>query len=201
MAENLIVKQGTQVILNETPPQALSGALEYVKINKLQDLVDADVVSSKDTLEKLLHSAQTATASVINLRDTYTPMVIVPGTKRPDLRRFGAFRAAAPEVSSTEAAIFWRVVRDIEPTALASVTTAADITMVPAYANWFQKWGKRGLIQFRLKDVEVEPNAKLVLGPAVNVFRCRNLKIYKGGQIVVQGNAIWIHAFSIQGNI
>jgi hypothetical protein len=194
MLQDLIVKQGTHVILDEKPPQAIAGALQRVNINTLQDLVDVGAVRSHDALDKLLHAAHTATASAIRLRETYTPMVRVHGTMLPDLRRFGAFRAAAPEVPSSDVDIFWRVVREIDPVTLATMTPATNLSSIlrPSFGSIFK---------YLFKDVEVQSNSVLTLTPAIHVFLCNHLTICKGGKIAVQGSGMVINAFSIQGNV
>ena len=191
---DLIVKQGTNVALDESPPQAIAGALQRVKINNLQDLVDAGTVSSRKALDKLLIAAQTATASAIRLRETYTPAVRVYGTTLPDLRRLGAFRAAAPEVPSSDADIFWRVVRDIKPATLATVTPATDLSSLVS-----RRFGE--ILKYLFGDVEVQSNSVLTLAPNIHVLQCHNLTIRKGGKILVRGSGIVIKASSIQGNI
>jgi hypothetical protein len=194
MPQDLTVQQGTQVILNGNPPQEIAAALQRVSINKLQDLVDVGAVGSREALDSLLDSAKRASSSAIRLRDTYTPMVLVPGTMLPDLRRFGAFRAAAPEVHTADAQIFWRLARGIPATALATVTPATDLSAMvsPRLLE---------ILVYLFRDVEVQSNSVLTLDAAIQVFQCGNLTIRTGGRIVVQGSGIVIKAFSIQGNV
>lgn len=194
MPKDLIVKQGTQVILDEKPPQTIAGALQRVTINKLQDLVDVGAVRSRDALDKLLSAAKEATSSAIRSRETYRPMVTVPGTTLPDLRRFGAFRAAAPEVHDSDTQIFWRLARDMPPAALATVTAATDVSSMVSTRL-------RSILKYLFNDVEVQSNSVLTLAPTIHVFQCGNLTIRTGGKIVIQGSGIVIKAFSIQGNV
>lgn len=193
MPQDLLVKEGTHVLLDEQPPQSMVEALQRVKINTLQDLVNVGVVRSREALDKLIQSAQAATTSALRSRETYAPPVRVVGMARSDLRRFPAFRAAVPEVHSADADIFWRVVRDLEPTAIAHMTPASTLS----WANLHL----REILKYLFNDVEIYSNAVLTLAPKVQVFECRNLIIRRGGKIVIQGTGTVIKAFSIQGNV
>lgn len=191
--DDLIVKQGTYVTLDANPPHEIAGSMQRVKINNLQDLVDTGAVRSRDVLDKLLAGAQRATASVIHLRETYFPPVMVYGTTRPDLRRFSAFRAEVPEAPSADTEIFWRLARAVEPTKLAAMT---PITHLGSLSSRL-----REIFKYQFKNVTVESNSVLTLAPVVDVFQCGNLTIQKGAKIVVQGSGIVIKASSIQGNV
>lgn len=195
MPQDLIVQQGTNLVLDENPPQAIAGAFQRFRINNLQDFVDVGAVRSRETLNQLLDAAKTATDSAMRLRDTYTPMVRVHGTARPDLRRFGAFRAFVPEVASSEAAIFWRVARGIDPIALADVTPATDLLTVGVHQRFSE------YLRWNLNDVEVQSGSVLTLSSMIDVFQCDNLTIRASGMIVVQGSGIVLKVFSIQGNL
>lgn len=194
MATDLIVQTGTQVTLNDNPPQALAGAMDRIQINSLKDLVTIGLVSSPAMLGRLLDSAKDSTTDALTRRETYTPMVTVHGTRLPDLRRYGSFRAATAEVDVLAADMFWRVVRDIPPTALATLKPESNLSAMvdPRF---------REILKYLFKDVEVQSNAVLTLAPMVQVFQCNNLVIHKGGKIAILGNGALIRAFSVQGNV
>jgi len=191
MLQDLIVRQGTNVMLDESPPQGISEALQRIKINKLQDLVDVGFVRSRDALDKLLDAAKKATAAAIQIRSSSTPLPRVHGTMLPDLQRFSTFRAATLDVPSADAEILWRTVRGIEPANLEKMTP--DVAL-PAHLQ-------QTIYRYQFKDVVVQSDSVLTLGSATDIFECDNLKIYKNGEIVVQGSGMLIKAFSIEGNI
>ena len=84
MAKDKDIKIERDTFLDEKPPPQFAGALQEIRIKKLEDLVHAGAISSDEMLEKLLGSAKDITSKAISERDTYIPPVRVPGTIRPD---------------------------------------------------------------------------------------------------------------------
>jgi hypothetical protein len=195
MAEDLTVGRGTTLVLDENPPAQAAGGFQQIHFRALNDLVDHAVIGSATTADALLEAAKMATAGALTRRETFTPFVPVVGTTRPDLRRYGSFLAAAPNVHPGEAQSFWRVARAINPTALASVALDTDLTTVglarsPILSPFYK---------YLFNDVVIEPTSTLAIAPAVHMFSCNNLLIKKTGRIVVQSSGLKISAFSIQG--
>lgn len=198
MAQNLAVPQGATVTLDENPPAQLAGALQRIQIRTLDDLVSHGLIASSATLSRLLDGAKQVTAEAVSRRETYSPLVRIPGTPRIDLRRYGGFRAATPDVPELEASLFWRMVRAIPPTALGGIAQNTDLIAAPG-VRINPKLGE--LIKFNFNDIEVQPNAVLAIKPTVQALTCNSLMIRRTGRIVVQGSGAVIRAFSIQGNM
>lgn len=195
MAIDLSVGEGTSVVLDENPPAALAGSIQQVQIRTLNDLVDLGLVSSREELNQLLDSAKKVTAEMLTRRETFVPFVRIHGTTRPDLRRFGSFMAAAPEVSPSESRGFWRAVRGIDPRRLATVTPGMDLISVisPAALRIV------GFYKYLFNNITVEPSAVLEVGVNVQTLECHDLLIKKTGRIIVEGSGVVIKASSIKG--
>src|SRR5215212_130430 len=193
MTKDLIVKQGTTVILDENPTGDLAGSLQLLKIESLSDLVKHGFVRSKEKLSDLLNSAKKVTDDVVRDSRTFTPFIPVPGTSRPDLRRFGRFIAATPNVNNFERDIFWRIFRDFDPNVLEDINTDTKISGVPSLAGRSRVWIAPS---FLLTDIVVESNASLVVRNMTSI-RCRDLMIRRNGRIVVEGSGLYINAHSI----
>ncbi len=194
MTSNLTVTQGSTVVLNEQPPASLAGNFQQVQINTLDDLVTHGIIESPDTIRKLLEAAKDTTASALaTRRKTFVPFVAVPGTMRPDLRRFSSFTAAVPDVSPAEVHSFWRVARAIDPSILSTVKvgdalkSAPRIRVIP------------GMNHYTFKDITVEANGILTVAASVHRVRCGNLLIKNTGRILVEGGGVVIKAFSLKG--
>jgi hypothetical protein len=191
MPSDLIVNQGTTLVLNEDPPTNIAEALEKVQIRTLNDLADSGIISSRETVSQLLGTAKRVTAEALALRETFVPFVAVPGTTRPDLRRFGGFLANSPDVSRIEAETFWRLVRPIDPHMLAELDLDAPVIHLPRHLS--------EIFRYLFANVTVEPESTLVIASSRIHFNCGHLLIRRTGRIVVQGSAVFIKATSIQG--
>ena len=196
MPEDLVVPEGTNVVLDENPPQHLAESFQRVHLRTLGDLVDNEVISSDDSLNSLLEAAKNATRSALESRSTYVPAVRVPGTLRPDLRRYGSYSAATGSIHPGERDTFWRVAREIEPAALANVTRDTPLAGVLTSA---QAAKLSTIFKYLFQDVTVQSNGTLTITAAVQHFTCGNLLIERYGRILVQGSGVKISAFSIQG--
>ena len=194
MASNLVVEQGNAVTLDENPPPELADSFQQVQINTLSDLVEHGIVESQDTVTELLDVAKDATAlALMNRRETFTPLETVPGTIRPDLRRFGNVVSAVPDISPVEVNSFWQIVRAIDPPVLSSVTPGMNLaSVIPSWVPILYKY-------FLFNDVTVEANSTLTVTASVQKLNCHNLLIKKTGRILIQGSGVVIKAFSVKG--
>jgi hypothetical protein len=185
MASNLVVGEGQMVALDESPPPQFEEAFKMVEISSFRDLVRHNLIESEDTLNVLFEAAQAATRSALNTTGTFRR---VPGTlRRPDLGRFGAFAAAAPEVHPAETQMFWSAAREIPPVALVSARDVLEvqfskIRMIPTYF---------------FADVTIEPSATLSV--TAKKLTCHALLIKHTGKLRVVGSGLIINASSIQG--
>jgi len=187
LAKDLIVKQGTTLVLNEKPPADLAPSLKKAEIKTFNDLVNHGVLTD-DNLDELLKAAKKVTTEALTRRETFHPRVRVPGTLRPDLRRFGAFMAAAPGFHRSEYNTFWRIARSIEPNKIESVTKSTNIKSVlmpSAIAGW------KIPIKYLFNDVTVEPGATLTIASTISQFECHDLLIKKTGVIKVEGSCFF----------
>jgi hypothetical protein len=193
--QNLKIQQDT--VLDENPPSHLVPAFQQVRIAKLDDLVSLGVISSKAQLEKLLDSAKAVTSDTLGRRETFTPFVAIPGTRQPDLRRFGPFLGANVDVHPAEIHTFWRVVREVEPNQVATLKTNTPLTEVTKPGTYWHD--PPAYIGYLFQDVTVEAGNVLTFGAAVHKLECRNLLIQKRARIVLKNVSFAISAFSIQG--
>lgn len=196
MANNLIVAQGTTIVLSKQPPANLAGSMQRLQIHTLKDLVSHGMVKSDATLTALLDAAKSATAGALTSRDTFTPFVPVRGTSRSDLRRYGSFIAATSTVSRTESESFWRIAREIEPVKLATVNPTSDLSALVSRGVLERL---REFLKYFFNDVTIESGATLQLGGAVKNLSCHDLFIRRTGRIVIEGSGTQITAHSIKG--
>jgi hypothetical protein len=194
MAMNLEVNEGTTVVLDGKPPRGLARSLERYELKTLRDLVTVGLIDSENALTSLLDSAKQVTTRALSSRDTFRPFMAVPGTTRPDLRRFGDFLtvSSASVASRFEAEGFWRVARAIEPEMLDNVNLDTPLKDVSSSLPGIT-------LKYGFNDILVNANSVLVVASDVQQLTCRNLLIKKTGMIEVQGGGIAIKAFSIQG--
>ncbi|MGB9131160.1 MAG: hypothetical protein WCB90_00880 [Methanosarcina sp.] len=196
MTSDLIVDSGTTVVLNDNPPANLGENLKSVEITKLKDLVDLGFVDSNEILNQLLNSAKKATSIAISSRETFFPKVFVPGTTKPDMRRFASFVANTPNATPLQQSTVWRTIRDIEPAYLENIDIASDLKAIKeiGYKPFEVKiW--------RFKNITVQPNSTLKIDMSNSVIKCYDLVIKRTGKIEVQsGGGVYIKAHSITGD-
>lgn len=188
MTKNLIVNSGTEVILDENPSRFLADSFQRINIQSFEDLVLHKFVSSQESLKKLLNAAQTSTRNAISSPETYSLARLIPGTLQPDLRRFAAYRAYAADVGFPEANIFWLLAKNLSPQELLKATLVNRITFPFIISSYV------------LKDIEVKEGGTLTISRKIYHVRCNNLIIRKTGKISTTGS-LFIHAFSMQGNV
>ena len=188
---DLIVPASETVVLDEKPTNPYAGSRVEYKIDTLDDLVKIGAVSSQDNLKKLLSAAKEATRMALNTRETFTPRVTIPGgLDRADLRRFGTFLAKTGGEKDPEKAIFWRVIRSVEPKKIESLLTSTRLPTVVLITG------------FLFKDITVQPNATLLISVSAQqsqVLQANNILIKKTGKIKTLGGSLVIKAFSIKG--
>lgn len=191
MVQELIIAQNTTVVLDNKPTPELAGAMEYIKISKLEDLVSQGIIRSEENLTQLLNAAKTATASALSTVSTFNPAVFVPRTSRVDLRRFASFRVAAGEIGDRyESGLFWRIVRKVEPRSVVGLTVSADLSRLIQI---------KPIIIFKLRDITIEQNGMLRIGATIDSLLCNDLLIKRGGRVVVDGSGVTIRAHSVKG--
>lgn len=190
MPSDLAVEKDTTLLLDETQPE-VAESFQRVRLDTLDDLVSQGLIKSGETLGRLLEAAKSVTAEAVERRETYVPAVLVPGTRRPDLRRFGSLLAAVSDVHPLELNVFWRAVRAIDPSLLTTANVRTSLRLAGASPLTFSR--------FAFNDVTVEAGSTLEIAPSVEILECRNLIIRKTGRILVLGSSMFIKASSIQG--
>ncbi len=192
MSSNLTVKTGTSVVLDENPSPLLTANFERRQITTLDDLVKFGLIESNDTINKLLDAAKAVTTSTLGNSSTFTPNVTIPGTSRPNLRRFGSFIAAVPNININKVTTFWRVARTIDPQILTNVTSKTILADL----------GSRVAIlpTFFFADVTIEESGTLIINAPIGHLKCNNLLIKKNGRILINSSGLMIKASSIKGN-
>jgi hypothetical protein len=170
----------------------LEAAHQQVRLDVFSDLVKEGIVGSDAVLNHMLEAAKTATNEALTNRSTFTPFVPVRGTTQPDLRRLGTFIAASPDANPGEQSTFWRLARDVPPSAVANLKASTKLTEVGLgrFSN---------ISKFLFTDVTIETNGVLQVTGTIQVMLAKNVLIKKGGRIMVNGGGFQVKATSIQG--
>lgn len=198
MAKDLELDTGQSVVLGTSPSGELSESFEEIRIDSLEDLVEHDFVGSRDLLRELLRSARDATREALETGGRWDPRREVG---RPDLGRFGRYIGGARDIRPPAARGFWRIVRDINPTVVASVGELDEELELAPLDRHLSSLGDalRRLRRYAFADVTVAEGSTLEVEAGVDQLLCDELLIKQDGQIRVHGSALHIKATSIEG--
>ena len=191
MPDALVVPEGTEVRLSEEPPPNLADALRRFELGRLRDLAEFGFVSP-ESLNDMFESAKEVTARALTEPATFHPFVPIPGTGRPDLRRYGAFLAMT-SAGGHEVGMFWRRFRAIPPAAVDKLTLDTPVSDLP----FVPRVGK--IVGFAFEDITIEPFGALVTEPAIEWMGCRDLLIRRGGNLRIESHDFRLRAASVQG--
>ncbi len=193
MAIDFTVAAGDHLVLDEHPPAHLAGTMSRLEIRTFSDLVGSGAVSSNEALSHMITAAKRVTEA--SLAPTGRG-VLIPGTRRPDLQRFGGFAAATTALRSADSNTFWQIFREIEPSQVAALTATTNLTPIlpVSFKNVMEKFKV-----YLFKNVVVEVGATLELASSVKKFTCHDLLIKRSGKILVRGSGTLIKTFSIKG--
>ncbi|TXI30770.1 MAG: hypothetical protein E6Q60_00585 [Nitrosomonas oligotropha] len=193
MPDDLIVQQGTTITLDDNPKGALEAARQVVQLKTFEDFFNHEIVSSRTALEQMINATKDATQIALTSKDTFSPMVNVRGTNRPDLRRFGNFAAASSEATAHEQSTFWRFIRAVPPERVAKLDMKASLSSAGlAHLSIIAK--------YLFRDLTIEQNATLLIKGKQQFISVNDILIKQRGRIVINGSGVRIKANSIQGD-
>jgi hypothetical protein len=181
---DLVVGEREELVVGESgAEERVRQALVSVPVRKLGDLVQADVVSSREALDMLISNAKVATEQSLN-RISTSGGANVDVTGRPDLGRYGSYIGRTPGKNAAEAEQVWSLIRRMEPSEVLQLTPDSRIQAPDR-------------IGFVYDDITVKSGGRLRLKD-MDFLKCRHLIIERRATIIVQG-AVHIKAESIEG--
>jgi len=199
--QDLTVAANQTVALDATRPDAaVAGALTVDKVEVLSDLVRLGFVESENELDRMIAATKVATAKALSDPGTLAPINRVAGRRTlMDLGRFPRVLAEMPEANRPGLESVWRIVREVEPTTVDSLSRTsklADMRLATG-SKLISKWDKIHLFVFQ--DITVLPGAVLEVAADVHVLNARDIHIQRTGRIAVRGGSLRIIGKSIKG--
>jgi hypothetical protein len=182
----IVPERGTVTLDADAPEAALQGAVVKRTLTRLADFAELGLVEEAQ-LSRMLSAARDATSDA--LASLTPPVRFVPGTRRPDLRRFTGFTSRLTDLSPGDTQLVWNTLRAVEPTRLERLTLT-DVLAVNLH---------RVIGAFRFQDVTVKAGGQLTVKPSTKLLWAKDIVIEAGGRIVVQGASLAIRAHSVRG--
>ena len=187
---DLVVPAGETLVLGPN----VAGAEKYLRTVVFQtprDLVKLGLVGSLDNLKLLIQGVQQATEALLSRqRQGLAPYYPASEVVRPDLGRFGSFRAYSDDVPFGEAFLFWQFARSLtskqvgrlsQDTPWRADVEAIQVLWIPVPSLVIEE-GSTLVVDVPFLHVSpggllIESGGRLVLGPSISSLHIQTIDI------------------------